>query len=103
VAEHKRADRQRDLIAAAQHAARVADLLTEHYDRQVALYENVLDAGVRAGVFTLAADATTVARNLVALEDAYGYRIMANHPVIGPAAAIELVLGYARIMTGYPL
>ena len=41
-----------------------ADLLTELYDRQVTLYENVLDAGVRAGVFTLAADATTVARNL---------------------------------------
>jgi AcrR family transcriptional regulator len=80
-----------------------ADLLTELYDRQVTLYENVLDAGVRAGVFTLAADATTVARNLVALEDAYGYRIMANHPVIGPAEAIGLVLGYARAMTGYPL
>lgn len=80
-----------------------ADLLTELYDRQVTLYETILAAGVRSGVFRLATDATTIARNLVALEDAYGYRIMANHPVIGPAEAVELVLGYARTSTGYPL
>jgi AcrR family transcriptional regulator len=80
-----------------------ADLLTELYDRQVGLYEAILAAGVVAGVFTLAADPTTIARNLVALEDAYGYRIIAGHPVIGPAQAVGLVLGYARTMTGYPL
>ncbi len=80
-----------------------ANLLTTLYDRQVALYEQILEAGRATGRFTLAADPTTIARNLVALEDAYGYRIVAGHPQIGPQQAVELVLGYARAMTGHPL
>ncbi|MFI6392989.1 TetR/AcrR family transcriptional regulator [Nonomuraea sp. NPDC050547] len=78
-------------------------LLTSLYDRQVSMYQSILDTGAALGVFTLSADALTISRNLVALEDAYGYRITARHPVIGPAEAVELILSYARAATGNDL
>ncbi|MFB9961600.1 TetR/AcrR family transcriptional regulator [Sinosporangium siamense] len=78
-------------------------LLTTLYDRQVSMYQSILDTGAALGVFTLVDEPLTVARNLVALEDAYGYRITARHPTIGPDEATELILSYARGMTGCPL
>ncbi|SDG57281.1 DNA-binding transcriptional regulator YbjK [Sinosporangium album] len=78
-------------------------LLTTLYDRQVTMYQSILDTGAALGVFTLADETLVIARNLVALEDAYGYRITARHPIIGPEEAAELILGYARAMTGCPL
>ena len=45
----------------------------------------------------------TIGRNLVALEDAYGYRMMARHPSIDRGTAIELIMTYARMATGHPL
>ena len=58
-------------------------LLTSLYDRQVSMYQSILDTGSALGVFRLTADALSISRNLVALEDAYGYRITARHPLIG--------------------
>jgi len=80
-----------------------AVLLTALYDQQVALYRTILEDGVRDGVFHLSGDAVVIARNLVALEDAYGYRIMAQHPTIDTDAAIDLILDYARLATRNPL
>jgi AcrR family transcriptional regulator len=80
-----------------------AALLTSLYDRQVSMYQTILELGAALGAFTLAADAQTIGRNLVALEDAYGYRIVARHPTIGAAEAAELILCYARQATGNPL
>jgi AcrR family transcriptional regulator len=80
-----------------------AVLLTSLYDRQVAMYQSILDSGSALGVFTLAADALTIARNLVALEDAYGYRIMAGHPTLDHDASADLILSYARLATDHPL
>ncbi|NJC71939.1 TetR family transcriptional regulator [Planosporangium thailandense] len=80
-----------------------AALLTTLYDRQVSMYQTILELGVVQGAFTLAADSQTIARNLVALEDAYGYRIVARHPTLHTAEAIELILSYARLVTGNPL
>lgn len=80
-----------------------AALLTTLYDRQVSMYQTILESGGAQGVFTLADSTLTIARNLVALEDAYGYRIVARHPTIGVAEAVELILSYARGMTGNPL
>ncbi|MFC4535859.1 TetR/AcrR family transcriptional regulator [Sphaerisporangium dianthi] len=80
-----------------------AVLLTTLYDRQVAMYQSILDTGAALGVFTLVGDSLTISRNLVALEDAYGYRITARHPVIGPGEAAELILSYARTVTGHAL
>ncbi|GAA1520948.1 TetR/AcrR family transcriptional regulator [Sphaerisporangium rubeum] len=80
-----------------------AVLLTTLYDRQVALYQSILDTGAALQVFRLSGESLMIARNLVALEDAYGYRITARHPVIGPREAAENILGYARVATGNAL
>ena len=44
-----------------------------------------------------------MARNLVALEDAYGYRIIARHPSIDSETAAALIADYARIATAHEL
>lgn len=80
-----------------------AVLLTSLFDRQVAMYRSILESGADQGVFRLASDARGIARNLVALEDAYGYRIMAGHPTLDHDAAAELILEYARMSTNHPL
>jgi AcrR family transcriptional regulator len=74
-------------------------LLTALFDRQVAMYQVILEAGAALGIFHLRGDAVTIGRNLVALEDAYGYRIMARHPSIDRDGAVELILRYARLAT----
>lgn len=94
------------LCALAGEAARntvYALLLTGLFDRQVGMYTTMLEVGSATGVFDLRQPAETIARNLVALEDAYGYRIMAQHPTIDYDAAVELILDYARMATGHPL
>jgi AcrR family transcriptional regulator len=80
-----------------------AVLLTSLFDRQVAMYQAILEMGRAQGVFTLATDSLKIARNLVALEDAYGYRIMAGHPTLDHDATAELILDYARLATAHPL
>lgn len=80
-----------------------AVLLTSLFDRQVVMYQTILESGAAQGVFTLAADALAIARNLVALEDAYGYRIMAGHPTLDRDACSELILSYARMATNHSL
>jgi len=81
----------------------LAALLTTLYDRQVTLYQTVLEQGAARGHFSLRDASQRIARNLVALEDAYGYRIVARHPSIGHGEAAELLLDYARLATGHPL
>ena len=81
----------------------MASLLTTLYDRQVGMYQVVLEQGAARGIFTLAQPSLVVARNLVALEDAYGYRIIAAHPTIDHDAAHELIVAYARLATGHAL
>lgn len=80
-----------------------AVLLTSLFDRQVEMYRSILELGVQSGDFRLHQDATVIARNLVALEDAYGYRIMAKHPTLDYQSAVDLILDYARLATDNPL
>jgi AcrR family transcriptional regulator len=80
-----------------------AVLLTSLYDRQVGMYQSILELGVSKGDFHLSQDPLTIARNLVALEDAYGYRIIAKHPTLEYHTAVELILDYARLATGHTL
>ena len=81
----------------------MATLLTALYDRQVGMYQVVLAQGSARGFFTLSHDSLSIARNVVALEDAYGYRIVAKHPSIDHAVASELILNYLRHSTGHQL
>jgi AcrR family transcriptional regulator len=92
-----------ELGGAAGRYPRYAAMLTSLYDRQVAMYQVILEDGAASGVFTLAQPSLTVARNIVALEDAYGYRMVAHHPTIDQGVAVRLILDYARLATGHPL
>lgn len=56
--------------------------LTALHDRQVAMYRVILESGSVRGVFSLKDSIRSMSRNLVALEDAYGYRMMARHSAI---------------------
>ena len=80
-----------------------AAMLTSLYDRQVVMYQVILESGAAAGVFRLQSPSETIGRNIVALEDAYGYRMAARHATIDHAAATELILAYARLATDHPL
>jgi AcrR family transcriptional regulator len=80
-----------------------AAMLTSLFDRQVAMYQVILESGSASGVFTLNGSSQTIGRNIVALEDAYGYRIAARHPTIDRTRATELILDYARLATSHPL
>lgn len=81
------------------YAARYIDL----YQRQVALYLGILEAGMATGVFTLVGDALGIARNLVILEDGYGLHMTMAVPTYEPAVAERQILGYASIATGCDL
>lgn len=80
-----------------------AAMLTSLFDRQVAMYQVILESGAATGEFTLNSTSETIGRNIVALEDAYGYRMAARHPTINHAVATELILDYARLATSHPL
>lgn len=80
-----------------------AAMLTTLFDRQVAMYQVILESGQATGDFELRSASETIGRNIVALEDAYGYRMVARHPTIDHAVATELILDYARLATNHPL
>jgi hypothetical protein len=80
-----------------------AEMLTSLYDRQVAMYQVLLESGAASGAFKLNQCSETIGRNIVALEDAYGYRMAARHGTIDHTVATELILDYARLATSHPL
>jgi DNA-binding transcriptional regulator YbjK len=75
----------------------------EYFARQVAIYHSILVAGEAAGHFRLTATARDVGRNLVALEDGYGYYVVLPESGIDLAMAERLILGYAETATQCPL
>ena len=80
-----------------------AAMLTSLYDRQVGMYQVILESGAASGDFQLKASSLSIGRNIVALEDAYGYRMAARHAAIDHAVSNELILSYARLAVGHPL
>ncbi|GAB3330499.1 TetR/AcrR family transcriptional regulator [Micromonospora halotolerans] len=72
------------------------------FDQQAQLYADLLAAGADQGAFALALPAAEAARNLVALEDAYAYHIIAGTSVTRGQARDYLV-GYASYATGTDL
>lgn len=83
----------------ARHRAGDAQLRKQLYERQVALYQRILVAGSKTGVFVLQNPAAQIASNLVALEDAYGYHVIAQTSMDRVAAETHL-FGYAALATG---
>jgi DNA-binding transcriptional regulator YbjK len=80
-----------------------ARLMTDLFDREVSLYLSVLSDGAASEAFRLSEPALTVARNLVALEDAYGFHLLAKDSSVTAAAALDALVGYARTVTGADL
>jgi AcrR family transcriptional regulator len=80
-----------------------ATLSANFFDRQVMLYEAVLERGRDTGAFTLDADPTTIARGLVALEDGLGLQVVLGHPGVDAAAAEEILLAWAGAATAADL
>jgi AcrR family transcriptional regulator len=73
------------------------------FDRQVALYEGILEAGRAAGAFELGAPAPRLARGLVAMEDGLGLQVVIGHPAISSNDAERILLDYAGSATGADL
>ena len=81
------------------HAARHIAL----YERQVAIYLGILEAGAASGVFHLAGDALAIARNFVILEDGYGLHAVMAVPTFDIPTAERLMRVYASMATGCDL
>lgn len=69
------------------------------FERQVALYTAILASGAATGVFELTRDPTTIARNLVALEDGLGLHLTHAVPTFSHAVAERMLLSYASDAT----
>ena len=80
-----------------------ATLSAAFFDRQAMLYERVLERGADAGAFELRADAESLARGLVALEDGLGLQVVLGHPAIGGPAAERILTAWAGAATGVDL
>ena len=81
------------------YAARYIEL----YQRQVAIYLGILEAGAATGTFRLTSGALTIARNLVILEDGYGLHMTMAVPTYDPATAERQIIAYAEVATGADL
>ncbi len=83
------------------HDPGLAEIVRNLTDLQVELYRRILERGSANGVFSLRDDARAIARNLVALEDAYGlYIVDVGLPYHEARAEVE---SFARIATGCDL
>jgi AcrR family transcriptional regulator len=75
-------------------------LNSAYFERQVGIYHAILVTGEALGAFSLAAPARVIARNLVALEDGYGFYVVLTDSDIDAATAERLILTYAETATG---
>jgi AcrR family transcriptional regulator len=80
-----------------------AILTSSYFDRQAILYESILEAGAGEADFELTTDALAIARGLVALEDGLGLQVVIGHPSIDSAAAEQILVRYAEMVTGVKL
>lgn len=73
------------------------------FDRQVHLYQTLIEAGAASGELEPAASAAGIARGLVAMEDGLGLQVVLGHGGIDREAAREILLEYATAMVGADL
>jgi AcrR family transcriptional regulator len=78
-------------------------LSSSFFDRQVLLYQHVLESGAARGVFELTGDADSLARGLVAMEDGLGLQVVVGHPGLGSSEAELILLRHAGVATGTDL
>lgn len=73
------------------------------YHRQVALYAEVIESGVAAGLYRLTSPVSDIAMTIMSLEDYLGYRIVARDPAFDRATALRLMHSYAEMAVGADL
>jgi AcrR family transcriptional regulator len=78
-------------------------LSSSFFDRQVLLYQHVLESGAAQGVFRLATDPDALARGLVAMEDGLGLQVVVGHPGLDSTEAERILLRHASAVTGTEL
>jgi hypothetical protein len=78
-------------------------LSSSFFDRQVLLYQHVLESGASRGVFKLASDADSLARGLVAMEDGLGLQVVVGHPSLDSSEAELILPRAAAAATGVDL
>ncbi len=70
------------------------------FDRQVHLYETLIEAGIASGELEPVVSATSIARGIVAMEDGLGLQVVLGHGSIDRGAARRILLEYATAMVG---
>jgi len=66
-------------------------LMQSLYERELLLFEDIINGGVRAGQFAPHLGVTDIARTLVALEDGLGLHVMSRNASSPSAGAIALL------------
>lgn len=75
-----------------------AALMSAYIERQVAMYATILEIGAATGVFVLAHEARTLARNLISLEDGQGLYVLLGRDE--PHEVERRILDYLAAATG---
>jgi AcrR family transcriptional regulator len=84
--------------------SRAFDVLSAaFFDRQVQLYETVIETGAAAGELEPARPPLTIARGIVAMEDGLGLQVVLGGGGITPQVAEEILLAHAGAMVGADL
>jgi AcrR family transcriptional regulator len=78
-------------------------LSSSFFDRQVLLYQHLLESGAARGAFELASDAESLGRGLVAMEDGLGLQVVVGHPGLDSNEAERVLLRHASAVTGAEL
>lgn len=86
-----------DAIAIELHNPTLAEFDRLYVERQVDLYERVLELGVAQGHFSLVNDPRAIATNLIALEDYHGLRVVLGWTSVDEAT--QLIVEYAMLAT----
>jgi AcrR family transcriptional regulator len=82
-----------------QHAA----LLTTLWEREVSLYESILERGAALGELELRDSARTIAETVVALEDAFDLHLTGRNAALDRDLVVRRLLAYLTLATGTPL
>ncbi|MGW1681940.1 TetR/AcrR family transcriptional regulator [Saccharopolyspora sp. NPDC002376] len=88
------------LHALADRSAAHAALMASLFDREVVLYQSILELGAGLGAFTPTCPVGEIARNAVVLEDGFGLHIVSRNSSVTVDLARESLLRYLAAMTG---
>ncbi|MBN9254476.1 MULTISPECIES: TetR/AcrR family transcriptional regulator [unclassified Mesorhizobium] len=70
------------------------------FERQVAIYVGILEAGAATGIFKLQSASDAIARALVILEDGLGLHLINVVPAVDHPTAVSILTDYGELATG---